>query len=70
MVREVVVVNAVRTAIGTFGGALKDMPPCELGATVVREVLARGKVAGEEVGHVVYRSTTRTPGSPTWKSWR
>ena len=35
MSREVVVVSAVRTAIGTFGGALKDVPPTELGARVV-----------------------------------
>ncbi len=46
MNREVVVVSAVRTAIGTFGGALKDMPPCELGAAVVREVLAAGPGRG------------------------
>ena len=32
MTREVVVVSAVRTAIGTFGGSLKDVPPTELGA--------------------------------------
>jgi len=37
MSREVVVVSAVRTAIGTFGGSLKDIPPTELGAQVVRE---------------------------------
>ena len=36
MTREVVVVSAVRTAIGTFGGSLKDVPPTELGALVVR----------------------------------
>ena len=41
MTREVVVVSAVRTAIGTFGGSLKDVPPTELGALVVRESLAR-----------------------------
>ncbi|MBY0411109.1 MAG: hypothetical protein K2Q97_13515, partial [Burkholderiaceae bacterium] len=43
MTREVVVVSAVRTAIGTFGGSLKDVPPTELGALVVRESLARAK---------------------------
>lgn len=41
--REVVVVSAVRTALGTFGGSLKDVPPTELGALVVRESLARAK---------------------------
>ena len=34
--REVVIVSGVRTAIGTFGGSLKDTPPTELGATVVK----------------------------------
>ena len=38
MSREVVVVSAARTAIGTFGGSLKDVPPTELGATVVRDI--------------------------------
>ncbi len=60
MSREVVVVSAVRTAIGTFGGALKDMPPCELGAAVVREVLARGQVVGDDVGHVVFGHVVNT----------
>ncbi|MEO8543270.1 MAG: beta-ketothiolase BktB [Burkholderiaceae bacterium] len=60
MSREVVVVSAVRTAIGTFGGALKDVPPCDLGASVVREVLERGKVSGEDVGHVVFGHVVNT----------
>jgi len=54
MTREVVVVSAVRTAIGTFGGSLKDVPPTELGALVVRESLARASVQGQDVGHVVF----------------
>ena len=54
MTREVVVVSAVRTAIGTFGGSLKDIPPTELAAQVVRESLARAKVEGRDVGHVVF----------------
>lgn len=49
---EVVVVAAARTAIGDFGGGLKDVAPCDLGATVIREALARAGVAGSEVGHV------------------
>ncbi len=39
--KEVVVVSAVRTAIGSFGGSLKDVPVVDLGATVVREVLLK-----------------------------
>ncbi|CDY75993.1 3-ketoacyl-CoA thiolase @ Acetyl-CoA acetyltransferase [Caballeronia glathei] len=58
--REVVVAGGVRTAIGKFGGALKDLPPTALGAIVVREVLARSGVAGDEVGHVVFGSVIAT----------
>ncbi len=60
MSREIVVVSAVRTAIGTFGGALKDVPPTELGAQVVRESLQRAGVAGEDVGHVVFGHVVNT----------
>ncbi|VVE33657.1 beta-ketothiolase [Pandoraea cepalis] len=60
MQREVVVVGGVRTAIGKFGGSLKDLPPTELGAIVVREVLARSKVAGADVGHVVFGNVIAT----------
>jgi len=54
MPRDVVVVSGVRTAIGTFNGSLKDLPPTQTGALVVREALARAKVDGAEVGHVVF----------------
>ena len=60
MSREVVVVSAVRTAIGTFGGSLKDVPPTELGALVVRESLARAQVDGQDVGHVVFGHVVNT----------
>ena len=60
MTREVVVVSAVRTAIGTFGGSLKDVPPTELGALVVRESLARAQVEGKDVGHVVFGHVVNT----------
>jgi acetyl-CoA C-acetyltransferase len=58
--REVVVVSGVRTAIGDFGGALKDFAPTDLGARCVREALSRAKVAPEEVGHVVFGSVIHT----------
>ena len=60
MSREVVVVSAVRTAIGTFGGGLKDIAPCDLAAQVVRESLARAQVEGEQVGHVVFGHVVNT----------
>ena len=60
MSREVVVVSAVRTAIGTFGGSLKDVPPTELGALVVRESLARAHTEGKDVGHVVFGHVVNT----------
>jgi acetyl-CoA C-acetyltransferase len=60
MNREVVVVSAVRTAIGTFGGSLKDVAPTELGALVMRESLSRAGVPGQEVGHVVFGHVVNT----------
>ncbi|WP_193098491.1 beta-ketothiolase BktB [Burkholderia sp. Z1] len=60
MQREVVVVSGVRTAIGDFGGSLKDIAPTELGAKVVREVLQRAQVSGDEVGHVVFGNVVHT----------
>jgi acetyl-CoA C-acetyltransferase len=60
MSREVVVVSAVRTAIGTFGGSLKDIPPTELAAQVVRESLRRASVEGKDVGHVVFGHVVNT----------
>jgi acetyl-CoA C-acetyltransferase len=50
---EIYVVAAVRTAIGTFGGALKDVPPTQLATDAVRAVLAHGNIDPAAVGHVV-----------------
>ena len=60
MNREVVVVSGVRTAIGTFGGSLKDIPTTELAALVVRESLSRAGVEGQDVGHVVFGHVVNT----------
>ena len=60
MQRDVMVVSGVRTAIGDFGGALKDMAPTALGSQVVREALQRAGVAGAEVGHVVFGNVIHT----------
>jgi acetyl-CoA C-acetyltransferase len=60
MSREVVVVSGVRTAIGTFGGSLKDIAPTELAAQVVREALKRANTDGKDVGHVVFGHVVNT----------
>jgi acetyl-CoA C-acetyltransferase len=58
--REVVVLSGVRTAIGDFGGGLKDKPPTELAAAVVREAVKRAGVKPEEIEHVVFGSVIHT----------
>lgn len=54
MLKEVFIVGAARTAIGSFGGALRDTAPGELASAVIREVLKRSGVAAERVDHVVF----------------
>jgi acetyl-CoA C-acetyltransferase len=51
--RTVVLAEPVRTAIGTFGGSLKEVAATALGATAIRAALARAKVAPDQVGTVV-----------------
>ena len=58
--REVVVVSGVRTAVGKYGGSLKDMPPADLGAAVVREAVSRSGVEPADVGHVVFGNVIHT----------
>ena len=60
MSKEVVVVSGVRTAIGDYGGALKDFAPTELAARVTREAVARAKIEPAEVGHVVFGNVIHT----------
>jgi acetyl-CoA C-acetyltransferase len=50
--RDVFVVGAVRTAVGTFGGTLKDVPVAQLATTAVKAVLDRSGVPPTEIGHV------------------
>lgn len=58
--REVVVLSAVRTAVGRFGGALKDIPPTVLAATLVREAVQRSGLSPDNVGHVVFGNVIHT----------
>jgi len=58
--REVVILSGVRTAIGDYGDSLKNIPPSELAAKVVREALARAKVDPKEVGQCVLGNVIHT----------
>ncbi len=51
--REVWVVGAARTAIGSFGGTLKDTPMAQLAVTAVRAVMQRAGIEPDQVGHLV-----------------
>lgn len=51
--REVVIASAVRTAIGSFGGALKDVSAVELGALVIKEAIQRAGIQAEQVEEVI-----------------
>ena len=51
--REVVIASAVRTPIGSFGGALKDVPAVDLGALVIKEAVNRAGIKGELVEEVI-----------------
>ena len=52
--KDIYVVNCCRTAIGSFGGSLKDIPAADLGATVIREALSRAGVKPEQVDEVMF----------------
>jgi acetyl-CoA C-acetyltransferase len=50
---DIVIVSAVRTAVGKFGGSLAKIPATELGAIVIKEALARAKIDPAQVGEVI-----------------
>ena len=52
--KDLYVVNCCRTAIGSFGGALKNTPAAEMGAVVVKEALKRANVAPENVDELMF----------------
>jgi len=58
--REVVILSGVRTAIGDYGGSLKDIAPSELGARVVREAVSRAKIDPKTVGQCVIGNVIHT----------
>lgn len=53
MTKEVVICAPVRTAIGTYGGSLKEVPATDLGAIAIRETLKRAGISGDTVDNVV-----------------
>jgi acetyl-CoA C-acetyltransferase len=57
---DVVVLSGTRTAIGRYGGGLKDIPPCDLAATMVREAVRRSGVDPEDFGHAVFGNVIHT----------
>ena len=52
--KDLYVVSCCRTAVGSFGGSLKDTPATDLGAIVVKEALARANVKPEQVDEVMF----------------
>lgn len=58
--RQVVIVGAARTAIGTYGGTLKDIPACELAVFAVKEAFSRAKVDPASVGQIVLGNVIHT----------
>jgi acetyl-CoA C-acetyltransferase len=53
MSTDIVIVAAARTAVGKFGGTLAKTPATELGSTVIKALLERAKLSGEQVGEVI-----------------
>lgn len=60
--REIVICNAVRTAIGTFGGSLKTIPASDLGAAAIKAVLERSGIDGRDIGTVVMGNVVQAGG--------
>ena len=53
MSQEIVIVSAVRTAVGSFQGSLKDVPATQLGAIVIKEAIGRAGIQPEQVSEVI-----------------
>ena len=58
--KEVVVLGGVRTAIGDYGGALKDIAPTELAAQVIKEAVKRAKIEPKQVNQLVFGNVIHT----------
>ena len=51
---DIVIVSAARTAVGKFGGSLAGIPATELGAAVIKEVIARANLTADQIGEVSF----------------
>ncbi|MGD8964688.1 MAG: acetyl-CoA C-acyltransferase family protein [Gammaproteobacteria bacterium] len=58
--KEIVVLSAVRTAIGTYGGSLAGTPPTELAATCVKAAVERAGIEPADVGHAAFGNVIHT----------
>lgn len=59
-IQDVFIVSGARTAVGDFGGALKDVGPSDLAATVAREAIRRSGLTAEHIGHTVFGNIIHT----------
>ncbi|HEX6605532.1 MAG TPA: beta-ketothiolase BktB [Chloroflexia bacterium] len=58
--REIVVLSGVRTAVGKYGGSLKDFSPTDLGGMVIKEAVRRSGLEPGDIGHVVFGNILHT----------
>ncbi|MBG6165821.1 acetyl-CoA C-acetyltransferase [Labrenzia sp. EL_195] len=58
--KEIVIGSAARTAVGSFGGALKDTPPCELATTVAKAAIERAGIQAEQVDQAFFGNVIHT----------
>ena len=61
---DIVAISAVRTAMGKFGGTLKDIPSYDLGAVVVREAVNRASITSDKVDDVILGSCRQAGNGP------
>jgi len=68
--RDVVVLGAARSAIGTFNGGLADIEPAELAGMVMKEAVKRSGVDPKAINHVTVGNCIPTESRyPTWRAW-
>jgi len=63
-INDVVAISATRTAMGKFGGTLRDIPAYDLGAAVIREALKRASITGDQVDDVILGSCRQAGNGP------